>query len=633
MTDILFYQNYNPVADVCTIVFCIIFQIILRSSYTQKQKSLFLFASATGFISFAAFSDITYHILLDSMTSGNTFWIYFFRNGFYISLMLLFVIFCYYLGHTMDVNFSRRHMLQFFIWLGAVVGAVAEITAPWTHYGFYIDSELQIHQNYFTDPFRNVYIYYIFLILWIMISYRRKMISKMFWCIMKILLISVLVMTMQYQLMSTSYTCITFLFPMLAVLFLFHYNSYDVETGTLDSRAFGNYTRELNGKEFMMISLYLRDISVKRMKQLIEHFFHFNEQFFYKPCTFRMRDGKFVMLFRKDLNPDAEKKIPQMLEDFYELYQRFKIDYRLVIIYSDPRLVSGEDYMALDEFIEEKLPINSVAYSSKEDVDAFLQMKYVLEQLNDINEKGDLEDERVRVYCQPVLNTKTGVFSSAEVLMRLNLPKLGIVMPNLVIPLAEKHEMIHTISRIVLNKTCQNIRKLEEEGYELSRVSVNFSIMELKDVHFCDELLEIMDKNQVPYEKIAVELTESRNETDFEIMKQIMCRLQKHGIRFYLDDFGTGYSNFERIIELPVDIIKFDRSLTILSGRDANSRDLVGSFSDIFTRANYQVLFEGVETEDDEQRCENMNAQYLQGFKYSEPVPMMQLGRFLSKKG
>ena len=57
MADILFYQNYTSAADVCTIVFCIIFQIILRSSYTQKQKSLFLFDSGTGLISFAAFSD------------------------------------------------------------------------------------------------------------------------------------------------------------------------------------------------------------------------------------------------------------------------------------------------------------------------------------------------------------------------------------------------------------------------------------------------------------------------------------------------------------------------------------------------------------------------------------------------
>ena len=74
MADILFYQNYTSAADVCTIVFCIIFQIILRSSYTQKQKSLFLFDSGTGLISFAALSNITYHTLLDSITAGNMFW-------------------------------------------------------------------------------------------------------------------------------------------------------------------------------------------------------------------------------------------------------------------------------------------------------------------------------------------------------------------------------------------------------------------------------------------------------------------------------------------------------------------------------------------------------------------------------
>lgn len=141
-----------------------------------------------------------------------------------------------------------------------------------------------------------------------------------------------------------------------------------------------------------------------------------------------------------------------------------------------------------------------------------------------------------------------------------------------------------------------------------------------------------MNHHGVSYDKIAVELTESRNEKDFEIMKQVMNRLQTNGVRFYLDDFGTGYSNFERIIELPIDIIKFDKSLTALSGKNANSRNLVGSFSDIFTRSNYQVLFEGVETEDDEMRCENMNALYLQGYKYSKPIPMMELRDFLPKR-
>lgn len=108
-----------------------------------------------------------------------------------------------------------------------------------------------------------------------------------------------------------------------------------------------------------------------------------------------------------------------------------------------------------------------------------------------------------------------------------------------------------------------------------------------------------------------------------------MFELQKYGIIFYLDDFGTGYSNVERIIGLPIDIIKFDRSLTILSGKDETSRLIVSSFSNIFEKANYQVLFEGVEDDEDENRCLDMRADYLQGYKYSKPIPIEELGKFL----
>ena len=111
----------------------------------------------------------------------------------------------------------------------------------------------------------------------------------------------------------------------------------------------------------------------------------------------------------------------------------------------------------------------------------------------------------------------------------------------------------------------------------------------------------------------------------------MMTALQGLGVKFYLDDFGTGYSNFERIVGLPIDIIKFDRSLTILAGKDDESKFLVGSFSDIFKQSNYQILFEGVEDEQDEMYCKEMNALYLQGFKYSKPIPIEQLPEFLTK--
>ena len=243
-----------------------------------------------------------------------------------------------------------------------------------------------------------------------------------------------------------------------------------------------------------------------------------------------------------------------------------------------------------------------------------------------------MNDPRVKVFCQPVWNTKTGVFSTAEALMRLELPEIGMAFPDQFIPMAEKNDYIHVLSKIILNKTCQNIKKMEEEGYYIERVSINFSVQELHMECFCEDVTSIIKNNGISFDKIAIELTETRNEKDFLMMKEVIEQLQEKNIKFYLDDFGTGYSNFERIIGLPIDIIKFDRSLTILASKNDESKYMVGSFSDIFKKADYQILFEGVEDEHDEEQCIDMNAQYLQGYKYSKPIPIERLKEFLDKK-
>lgn len=101
-------------------------------------------------------------------------------------------------------------------------------------------------------------------------------------------------------------------------------------------------------------------------------------------------------------------------------------------------------------------------------------MKYLSAQLKDIAENGSLDDKRVLVYCQPVRNVNAGNYDTAEALMRLNLKDTGMVYPNRFIPLAEKNGYIHKLSMIILNKTCRAIREFQDEGYQLSRVSVNF---------------------------------------------------------------------------------------------------------------------------------------------------------------
>ena len=175
------------------------------------------------------------------------------------------------------------------------------------------------------------------------------------------------------------------------------------------------------------------------------------------------------------------------------------------------------------------------------------------------------------------------------------------------------------------------IRQYKKEGFSFKRISINVSSIELKSPLFCDDILNIIESNDISPELIAIELTESQNLEDFMIMKERIITLHQKGIKFYLDDFGTGYSNIERIFELPFDIIKFDRSMVIASGEDERSEKLVENLAKIFSNFNYRVLYEGIETDVDEERCLSLSADYLQGFKYSRPIPIEELQNFLSK--
>ena len=253
-----------------------------------------------------------------------------------------------------------------------------------------------------------------------------------------------------------------------------------------------------------------------------------------------------------------------------------------------------------------------------------------MSQLEDIFDKKDLNDPRVIPFSQPVYNVTTKSYDTAEALMRLNLPKKGMIYPDFFIPLAEEYNYIHQLSLIILNKTCKLIKRFTDEGKKLTRISVNFSMQELRDDNFAKDIIEIIEMNNIPYHMIAIELTESQNDEDFELVKSRIDELRKYGIKFYLDDFGTGYSNFDRIMELPFDIIKFDRSLVIESAKDKSSEYMVETFAGMFKNLKYRVLYEGIEDTSDEDRCINMHAEFLQGYKYSRPINMKELDGFLS---
>lgn len=631
MGEVLFYKNYFPAGDIITLSLCLVVGFLMRSTYTMKRVNLRTFRWANRLVAIAAVSSLFYHILLNDITTANVPLIYFFRGMEYSNLIWVYVCFCIYISNVIELEDRTKKKFYAYVIGIAIPFVIAEFVGPYIQWGFYIDASLQGHQNN-GDVFRYAYALYSLTFLLVVFFHKKKMIKKMRVCLGSVMAMSLFMMVGQSLFYQTSYTTVSFAFPLITILFLFHYNAYDTSTGTLDQYAFDEFLEDSKDKRYSMVILSLPNIAHDKMQRLSYDFIRKNNQYFEDSYCFRLRNNRIILAYKKETNKNYKETLELMYQDFLRANEKQKNDFVIILMDHPEQFAHGTEALYFCEYIESRMGVNEVKVCTPQDIKEFHGFKKLFKELKDIYDAQDLDDPRVKVYCQPVLNTKTNKFTTAEALMRLELPEVGMLYPDQFIPVIESQNMIHMYSKIILNKTCKAIKRLEEEGYFIERVSVNFSVQELRLETFCDDILEIVKSNGIDLGKIAIEITESKNEKDFQSMELAMEALHGKGVKFYLDDFGTGYSNFERIIGLPVDTIKFDRSLTVLASKDEESKFMVGSFSEIFKRANYQILFEGVEDEKDELHCIDMNAQYLQGYRYSRPIPIEQLKDFLEKE-
>lgn len=623
-------HTYSSVGDIICVVICITCCFLMISSYSDNKKRTRLFFVANGLLMGAAVCSLVFHGCQKVLPEHAMIYLNILESIYFSLLIGVFEIFVIYLCDVLRVEKEMAGkvkqismaLLSVMILIEMVIPVASILRGDW--------GEASCHGRSYRNTFLFFYVVYCMISAWLLSRYRKHIVTKMRYCIQNVMAIAVFVMLLQLIHGQCSFTSMTFNLPIVAVMYLFHYNAYDMELGTLDFASYPSYVGNIKG-EYSFIYIYLTEIDVKRNPGLSEQFIHFNEQFFGDQCIFRIDKHRMVLVYAQDKNPDAKEKYPKLLELFKDLYHQYQIPYKIIFADSSASITQPQEYIELCKHIEAGMEMLEVRAVLDEDIDRFVRRIHIRRALKDIDEKADLNDERVLVYAQPVLDVKLQRYTTAEALMRLQLPEFGIVYPDEFIPVAEQYDYIHRLSMIILSKTCHMIRQFLDEGYHFERISVNISSQELGKPMFCEDIKHMIEQSGIGCEKIAIELTESQNEGDYNMVKNIMKVLQREGIRFYLDDFGTGYSNFARIVNLPFDTIKFDRLMTQVSGKDYDSRYMIKNFADIFSNAGYSILFEGVENEEDESRCVEMNATYLQGYKYEKPIPIEDLREYFRK--
>ncbi len=230
-----------------------------------------------------------------------------------------------------------------------------------------------------------------------------------------------------------------------------------------------------------------------------------------------------------------------------------------------------------------------------------------------------------QVYFQPILEVQNGetVCKGAEALARWKNDRLGMISPAEFIPLAEYLGLIIPIGGHILMEACRHCKYWNDNGYPDYKVNVNLSVVQLTQPDVVSTVERALRETGVNPKNLTLEVTESLAIHDMERMKEILGRIKDLGVRIALDDFGTGYSSLNHIREIPLDVIKVDRSFIRDLADSAYSKAFIKMVAELAETIGVAVCAEGVETREQYQVLNGMKVQYIQGYYFDKPLPGM----------
>jgi EAL domain-containing protein (putative c-di-GMP-specific phosphodiesterase class I) len=231
-----------------------------------------------------------------------------------------------------------------------------------------------------------------------------------------------------------------------------------------------------------------------------------------------------------------------------------------------------------------------------------------------------VQSQRWTLHYQPILHLESGRLEGVEALIRWMEPDGTMVPPGDFIPVAEELGLIESIGDWVVRELVYQTQAWGELDIDLA-VSFNLSPRQFWQPDLAGRILSRIREGGVDPSKIVVEVTESSAMTDPDRAQAILEDLVAGGLRIAIDDFGTGYSSLARIRDMPVDVLKIDRSFVRGVDVDRQNASIVGAFVELAHGLGVTTLAEGIETQGELAFLLERGCVLGQGFLYSKPVP------------
>ena len=408
----------------------------------------------------------------------------------------------------------------------------------------------------------------------------------------------------------------------------------DRQTGLFNHNALVQYTRQLcnEGISFSILSIvfersFHKNISTSQESskmEIVEYLLKLPDAYVFKNI-----EDEILLLFKD--REIAEKYLPRLAVRFEEGWGRNRdIFVRPSYVYlPDSTIVDNADDILylLHHVRQDNWELSEEHFCIADKKSASKMYK---ERETELLITNAIEKDWVEVYYQPIYSTKEHRFTSAEALVRIKDANGNIVPPGVFIDVAEKNGMILSLGEMVFEKVCKLIKNASLEQYGLHYIEVNLSVVQCAYEKLAEDYIKIMEQHQVSPGFINLEITESASMEAKKTLLDNMVSLLNYGVHFSLDDFGTGQSNLNYIVDMPVDIVKFDKSMTNAYFENGKAKYVMDAAIHMIHGMSLSIVSEGIETKEQYQTMEELGVSYIQGYYFSKPLPEKEFIEFLA---
>jgi diguanylate cyclase (GGDEF)-like protein/PAS domain S-box-containing protein len=232
------------------------------------------------------------------------------------------------------------------------------------------------------------------------------------------------------------------------------------------------------------------------------------------------------------------------------------------------------------------------------------------------------ENFEFELHYQPKVDLRSGEICGLEALLRWHHPERGRITPTDFIPLLEENGLIVPVGAWVLRTACAQAKAWQNMGIKPCSVAVNLSAVQFHRQDLCEVVQQVLRETGLEAKFLNLEITESIIMKDVDRAVQTLRELKSLGVKLSVDDFGTGHSSLNYLKRFAADVLKIDRSFILDLTTDADDALITRTIIDLAHNLRMQVIAEGVESEAQLAFLQRNNCDEMQGYYYSQPLPV-----------